>query len=48
MFNRRGNDSSIVRVIGYLLKLVGDHGEGLEDGVGGPGDGDYSLGAVPL
>ena len=32
----------------HLLKLVGDHGEGFEDGVGGPGDGDDALGTVAL
>lgn len=32
----------------YLLELVGYHGEGLENGVRRPGDGDDPLGAVPL
>lgn len=32
----------------HLLKLVGDHGEGFENGVGRPGDGDDALRTVPL
>lgn len=32
----------------HLLELVGDHGEGFEDGVGRPSDGDDAFGTVPL
>lgn len=32
----------------YLLKLVGDHGKGLENCICWPGDGDYPLRAIPL
>lgn len=32
----------------YLFKLVCDHGEGLEDGICGSGDGNYPLWAVSL
>jgi len=32
----------------YLLKLVGYHGEGLENRIRWPSDGDYPLRAVPL
>lgn len=32
----------------YLLKLVRDHRESLENGVRRPGDGDYPLRTVPL
>lgn len=32
----------------HLLKLVGDHGEGFEDGVGRPRDGDDALRTVAL
>ena len=32
----------------HLFKFVGDHGKGLEDGVGRSGDGDYPLWAVAL
>lgn len=35
-------------IVFYLLKLVGYHGEGLENGVCWPGDGDYPFRAVPL
>lgn len=34
--------------ISHLLKFVGDHGESLEDGVGGASDGHNSLRAVSL
>lgn len=36
-----------MRVV-HLLELVGDHGEGFEDGVGRPSDGDDAFGTVPL
>lgn len=32
----------------HLLKLVGNHGKGFEDCVGGPGDGDDALRTVAL